>query len=375
LGQQTSGFSDEDIADIICILLPYSESARQEVRRLASETSQHMVGRDDVDGLELDYSLEDDSRNFAGLHSDIGEHHIALRFSSQVKDPMQGFTFGRHANCCDICLQNDPNRRLSKIHFRIYMNEWAVLMLEDMSTNGTVVDSVLLKKKDSPATETRRTLESGSKIKILMHEPGRDIVFLVRIPNREGDCEEAFKRNLDAYLARAQLAVDANATIVPGPGGHVGPTSSALRAPGRGGYLSLADKIYQVDIFKPAAPRPPGATNRNNGVVARRAQVADGRAKQGGRPRGDALPKPWTGSNKYNRVCEIGRGAFATVHKVTMKLTGQPYAAKELDKRKFMKNGVLDQKVENEMRIMQRIKHVRRHLPFLLVHAGTLLTF
>ena len=91
--------------------------------------------------------------------------------------------------------------------------------------------------------------------------------------------------------------------------------------------------------------------------------MADGRAKQGGRPRGDALPKPWTGSNKYNRVCEIGRGAFATVHKVTMKLTGHPYAAKELDKRKFMKNGVLDQKVENEMRIMQKIKHVRRHLP------------
>jgi serine/threonine protein kinase len=91
--------------------------------------------------------------------------------------------------------------------------------------------------------------------------------------------------------------------------------------------------------------------------------VTDGRAKQGSRPRADVLPKPWTGSNKYNRVCEIGRGAFATVHKVTMKLTGQPYAAKELDKRKFMKNGVLDQKVENEMRIMQRIKHVRRPLP------------
>lgn len=51
------------------------------------------------------------------------------------------------------------------------------------------------------------------------------------------------------------------------------------------------------------------------------------------------------------------------MYKVTMKLTGQPYAAKELDKRKFMKNGVLDQKVENEMRIMQRIKHVRQLFP------------
>lgn len=43
---------------------------------------------------------------------------------------------------------------------------------------------------------------------------------------------------------------------------------------------------------------------------------------------------------------------------MTNRLTGQPLAAKELDKRKFMKNGVLDQKVENEMRIMQKIKHV-----------------
>ena len=54
----------------------------------------------------------------------------------------------------------------------------------------------------------------------------------------------------------------------------------------------------------------------------------------------------------------IGKGAFATVYKVTSRYDGSPYAAKELDKRKFMKNGVLDQKVENEMRIMQNIQHV-----------------
>ncbi|AEO65710.1 c8798259-1242-435b-9655-19679b7c17d9 [Thermothielavioides terrestris] len=335
LGQQSSGFSDEEISDIICLLLPYSESARQEVKRIAAETLQHMVGREDVDGLNLDYSLEDESRNFAAMQTDVGEHHIALRFSSRVKDPLRGFTFGRSPSCCDICLQNDPNRRLSKVHFRIFLNKWGVLMLEDLSTNGTVVDQVLLKKKDGPTGETMRTLGSGSKIKILMHEPGRDIVFLVRIPVRDGPCEEAYQRNVNAYLAdQARLAVDANETIVPGPGG-------------------------QVDIFKPAAPRHPAgpARNANNAVAARRAQVEDGPARQGSRARADGLPRPWNGSNKYNRVCEIGRGAFATVHKVTMKLTGQPYAAKELDKRKFMKNGVLDQKVENEMRIMQRIKH------------------
>lgn len=61
----------------------------------------------------------------------------------------------------------------------------------------------------------------------------------------------------------------------------------------------------------------------------------------------------------------IGKGAFATVHKVTSKYDGSPYAAKELDKRRFMKNGVLDQKVENEMKIMQKVHHVSTHLSLL----------
>ena len=73
----------------------------------------------------------------------------------------------------------------------------------------------------------------------------------------------------------------------------------------------------------------------------------------------ERLPREWKGSEEYNRVGQIGKGAFATVHKVTAKYDGKPYAAKELDKRKFMKNGVLDQKVENEMKIMQSIQHVR----------------
>lgn len=48
---------------------------------------------------------------------------------------------------------------------------------------------------------------------------------------------------------------------------------------------------------------------------------------------------------------------------MTSKFDGRPFAAKELDKRKFLKNGVLDQKVENEMKIMQRAKHVRESVP------------
>jgi len=68
--------------------------------------------------------------------------------------------------------------------------------------------------------------------------------------------------------------------------------------------------------------------------------------------------REWKGGSKYNRVAQIGKGAFAIVYKVTAKLDGTPFAAKELEKRRFMKNGILDQKMDMEMRIMSKIQHV-----------------
>ncbi|KAK0656096.1 hypothetical protein B0T16DRAFT_441131 [Cercophora newfieldiana] len=326
VGQQNSGFSDEDISDIICILVPYSDAARQELKRIAEENSHHMVTRDDVDKIDMDYESEDNAANFTLVQQDVGEHHIALRFSARVKDPLTGFTFGRNPTRCDICLQNDPHRRLSNIHFRIYLNEHAILMLEDQSTNGTIVDDNLLKAKSSPPISTKRTLVSGSKIKILMHQDANDLTFLVRVPKPEGRHLAAYRRNLVAYMNKqAGLAANVNETIVPGPGGH-------------------------VDIFKSPVRKPPVTT----WAVAQRAKKP---TETKIAPLLDQLPIAWSGSRKYNRVGEIGKGAFATVYKVTSKFNGLPYAAKELDKSKFMRNGVLDQKVENEMNIMARIKH------------------
>lgn len=68
--------------------------------------------------------------------------------------------------------------------------------------------------------------------------------------------------------------------------------------------------------------------------------------------------REWKGGAKYNKIDMIGRGAFAVVYKLTDKYSGIPYAAKELEKKRFMKNGVYDQKVETEMRIMSKINHV-----------------
>lgn len=103
--------------------------------------------------------------------------------------------------------------------------------------------------------------------------------------------------------------------------------------------------MLQVNLFPP--PLHKEGTDRAGSVAQAHAELVEFRH-----------PREFRGGDKYNRVGIIGKGAFAIVYKVTDKYSGEPYAAKELDKRKFMKNGVLDQKVENEMRIMQRISHV-----------------
>ncbi|TQN72763.1 Serine/threonine-protein kinase RAD53 [Colletotrichum shisoi] len=323
VGKQNSGFSDEDISDIICILYPHSEFARREVHRIAREHSQHVVGREEADAVEPDYEQEDRADQFQLTPPNI-EHAIILRLSAKTKDPLHGFMFGRNVSRCDICFANDPMKRLSNIHFRIYVNEYGVVMLEDQSTNGTFVEGTLLRAKPKNANDkcdTKRVLSHGSKVKVLMHNEQHDLEFLVRIPKRVGEYEMAYTAKLQQYFAKLEtMRVNHNETVVPGPGGH-------------------------VDLF--AAPRrPPTATTRRIALPSGTTQ-----------DNMDRFPRDWDGSGKYNRVGQIGKGAFAVVYKVTSKFDGVPYAAKELEKRRFIKNGVLDQKVENEMRIMQRVQH------------------
>ncbi|CAK7214342.1 Protein kinase protein rad53 [Sporothrix curviconia] len=334
VGEQNSGFTDEDIADIICLLIPYSINARNEAARLALANSPFVIGRDEAQNVNVDYTREDHAGNFglstAGPSSGPA---FVLRLSAQVKDPLQGFTFGRNANRCDICFNNDSLKRLSNIHFRIFINEHGVLMLQDQSTNGTAVDEVLLKAR-RPGMSNKRTLNSGTKVSILLQNDAHDLAFLVRVPRREGQYEIAYQRNLHAYLERLAMLADDD--------GNAG-TQQTIGA-GPGGLVNLF----------PAPPQTGGAagTAGTAGTAARRRPPPRFEP-----PPPDNLPREWNGSQNYNRVGQIGKGAFATVHKVTSKFDGKPYAAKELDKRRFVKNGVLDQKVENEMRIMQKIQH------------------
>ena len=66
----------------------------------------------------------------------------------------------------------------------------------------------------------------------------------------------------------------------------------------------------------------------------------------------------WPGGEKYNVVGYIGKGAFALVYKLATKSDGELFAAKQLEKRRFMKDGILDQKINNELLIMKDLRHV-----------------
>jgi hypothetical protein len=170
-------------------------------------------------------------------------------------------------------------------------------MLEDLSTNGTVVDDCRLRKNQK---ENSRMLTNGSVIQVLRGNNASDEVrFVVRIPSRDGYAMR-YTENMLRYLERVQR-------------------------------------------------QPAGAMQKDRQGSVRPSlewTVAN------------AYGMHWTGGSMYNVTGQIGKGAFATVYKLATKQHGAVYAAKELDKRRFMKNGILDQKVDNEMKIMRDLKHV-----------------
>lgn len=66
----------------------------------------------------------------------------------------------------------------------------------------------------------------------------------------------------------------------------------------------------------------------------------------------------WSGGDRFNVVGHIGRGAFATVFKLATKRDGEYFAAKQIEKRHFMRNNAVDNKIHNEINIMKRLSHV-----------------
>ncbi|KAF8851639.1 kinase-like protein [Acephala macrosclerotiorum] len=149
-----------------------------------------------------------------------------------------------------------------------------------------------------------------------MTPPEEDYRFIVRIPQREDEAAEAYEENLTAFFLRVNDIKQQNHARLAAAGGVV------RRDP--------------LNLFPTPGAATPNPSMRTSRGVQR---------------------KEWRGGQKYNKIAMIGKGAFATVYKITAKFDGVPYAAKELEKRRFMKNGILDQKVDMEMKIMRKIQH------------------
>jgi len=312
MGRNNSGLAEEDIADLICILHPCSPAAFRIVAHTANRSPHNVLqghGYDRYDDGVSQSVLEEQETFILQPSTPAGAAQamdLALRFSATVIRPYMGFVFGRSAQACDIVLDTDTVKRISNVHFRIFVNESGVLMLEDVSTNGTIVDDVVLRSKAGTQT---RMLTAGSIIQIISPKAEEIVKFIVRIPNRENHIEE-YGANVDRLLT--QMA------------------ASEAEAHAQAGAVQV-----------PKRTRPAAATTQSGGVP-----MSLGR-----------FGMHWSGGDKYNVVGHIGKGAFAMVYQLATKSDGQLFAAKELEKRRFMKNGVLDRKIDNELQIMKAISH------------------
>ncbi|KAK8175307.1 hypothetical protein IWX90DRAFT_106634 [Phyllosticta citrichinensis] len=317
LGQDTFGLDEEDVSDVFCILTPAAPAAFHIVKFAAEHSPQHVLQTSvtpDSSITKADPTQPDEEAETFILDSSGFIYDLALRFSAQLKFPHRQFVFGRNVEKSDIILQagTEVSKRVSNSHFRIYINEWGVLMLEDLSTNGTMVDDKLLKSKtkvrESPVTTM---LTSGSVISILSPKDEECIRFHVRIPPKDG-YQEQWQRRMQSYLLNVKIAKER--------------------------FLSETGNDRQGDNTRA------NAAARGGPVVP----IMSGAQAYGMR---------WNGKPDYNVVDQLGKGAFATVYKLATVMDGVVFAAKELEKKRFIKNGQMDKKLDNEMRIMQDLIH------------------
>ena len=314
--RRSAAYSSPEYDDVICILHPSSASAVAITRSLWEVTPEHILqykkrgltaeGQDEDDGLEME--LEPQSFQPPEPPANLD---IALRTTANLKNIQMGFVFGRDLQKTDIQFRSPEEdfHRVSNMHFRIYINESGILMLQDLSTNGTWVDDFHLK-----GNQLRRMLNHGSMIHVVTGGNRTTatldkIRFIVKLPQRKDDSQ--YKKNLREFLLEVQEAKQAT---------H--PQGKTL-------------------------VKPPDPAGRGNSDL-----LTAGTARF-------SWNLGWDDNGKYNPIGEIGKGAFATVYKVATAEQGDIFAAKRIDKAAFMKNGVVDAKFDNELNIMKRLSHVR----------------
>lgn len=350
--------SEKDEADVLCMLHPSSGPALKAVELISRISSQHILQNEHLDYIEeeegdlpegedgqspssktnpnstktepddqdLEMTQQAPPRRFDYQQHQRPSQDLALRMSSKVRNPCQGFVFGRNASRCDLLLTEDNNERLSNHHFRIFLNRNGVLMLEDTSTNGTFVDGVCLRSERSkiPGEDhsSTRTLSNGAIIALpTFSRPSQEAIrFIVKFPSREHQ-QDKYNHNLSEYLAyimqaerQMQVAADNRLGMPPPP---ILP------------FVPMKDRAEA----SPNASMLAAATGDNNHGLG------------------------WNGGETYNVIKPVGKGAFAVVYQLSAKKDGELYACKQIEKRRFMKDGALNQKVHNEVLVMKDLQH------------------
>jgi hypothetical protein len=183
----------EDAANIICLLHAQTLGSRYAVQATMLHGPQHVLQNEDLEGIEEDDLL---------LPQFQETRDLALRMSSTVKSPRDGFIFGRNPNQCDVLLTiNTTKKHVSNKHFTIYVNSHGSLILQDLSTNGTLVDGDMLRArgKDRMRKPSTHALNNGSIISIISDPNNTEIRFLVRIPSRQGQ-DDLYEQSMRRYL-------------------------------------------------------------------------------------------------------------------------------------------------------------------------------
>ncbi|KAL9130747.1 MAG: hypothetical protein Q9217_001143 [Psora testacea] len=342
-----SMLSEQDEGDVLCILLPSSRPALKAVDLVAEASPQHLLQNysiDDIPEAESDLphetttstrqdsdneetQLETDTQSSDEVRSSRPARDIALRMTSRVHNPCLGFVFGRNPKRCDLLISSDSVMKVSNSHFRIFLNRHGVLMLEDTSTNGTFVDKVLLRSGKGGSGKgtgppSTRTLNAGAIIELptVTRQAEETIRFIVRFPSRD-QAQEQYNLNLAAYLVYIQQAERQLQVAAAGKGDMPPPV------------------LMPFNAMKDKAGASPNAS-----ILA----AATGDYNHG---------LNWNGGEKYNVVSYVGKGAFAMVYKLSAKKDGEVYACKQIEKRRFIKDGVLNHKVHNEILVMKDLEH------------------
>ncbi|KAL9025639.1 MAG: hypothetical protein Q9196_005565 [Gyalolechia fulgens] len=346
--------NEQDRSDILCVLSPASPAAYQAVELVACTAPQHVVrgwspgpspAIPDKNLAQAEPRPNQDVEQPGPMAVDGEEKtgatkpslDIALRMSSRLLNPCLGFTFGRSPEKSDllICTKNDELLLVSGTHFRIYITAGGVLMCQDTSTNGTVVDSQTLHHK-------QRTLHDGSTIE-MMYAPGASMRFYVRVPDREG-ISDVYGRKLEAYIGfveqhgrQKQEEFNRRTKGIPV---EIPPVRSD-------DYLALVMMALTVQV--PILPFDHGLLDRKSPTNANKNLVAGTEPYQYG--------MQWNGGHNYKVTGHIGRGAFASVYKLARRHDGELFAVKEIGKMALAKKGVIDRRVEQELAIMKRLEH------------------